>query len=255
MMHKITFSSLFNKFVTATAILAMVLAALPVTSAHAASITVNTTTDTVANDAFCSLREAIIAANTNTTFNGCVYSGAGPDDTITLIGGLTYTLSRVGSSDTTGDLDVGHASGTSGNLTIQADGSTNAVIDANHINRVFEVNQGLPGDFGLTLDHITVTNGDAADGAGIYFDGVGKLTLINSTVSNNTATGSSNCGAGIYNNSAATVDISNSTISGNTCATAGADGAGLFKGVGGTLTITGSTFYNNTTADNGGGAR
>ncbi len=252
-MYKISFSSLFNKFVTATAILAMVLAAMPVTSAYAASITVNITTDEHVDNTDCSLREAIIAANNNASYFGCIYSGAGVNDIITLQSGLTYTLSRIGTTSTQGDLDVGNADGTSGNLTIQASGATNAIIDADAINRVIEVDS--LGDTSLTLIHITLTDGLAPDGAGIYFAGNGTLTLTNSTVSGNTATGESNCGAGVFNSSLATVIINNSTIENNTCTAAGADGAGLLKASGGTLTITNSTFFNNTTPDNGGGVR
>src|SRR5215216_4101366 len=129
-MHKIAFSSLFNKFVTATAILAMLLAAVPVLPVAAASITVNITSDEYVDNTDCSLREAIIAANTNASFFGCTYTGGGPDDIITLASGSTYTLSRVGTTSTNGDLDVGNPDGTAGNLTIQTSGATNAVIDA-----------------------------------------------------------------------------------------------------------------------------
>src|SRR5215207_264668 len=191
-MRTISFSpSLFNKFWAAIAIIAMLLVVLPVAPAFAASITVNVTNDENVNNASCSLREAIIAANNNASYNGCVYSGPGPDDVITLTSGLTYTLSIVGSNEFQGDLDVGNLAGTSGNLTIQASGATNAIVDANDINRVFEVDSA--GDISLTLIHITVTNGNAPDGAGIDFEGAGTLTLTNSTVSSNVATGSGNC--------------------------------------------------------------
>ena len=246
-------SSLFNKFLTAIAILALMLAALPVTPASAATITVNVTNDENVNNGSCSLREAIIAANNNAAYNGCNYSGTGPDDVITLTSGATYTLSLVGASATTGDLDVGNAGGTSGNLIIQASGAANAIIDANDINRVFEV--GAPGDPSLTLIHITVTDGTGPDGAGIYFAGAGTLTLDHSTVSGNVVTGTEACGAGIFNNSTASISIMNSTVDGNSCTGDGTDGAGLYKGMGGTLTISDSTFSNNSTVDNGGGIR
>ena len=55
--------SLFIKFFSASLIVMLALAALPVTPARALTINVNITTDTVANDANCSLREAIAAAN------------------------------------------------------------------------------------------------------------------------------------------------------------------------------------------------
>ena len=232
------------------AILALVLVALPAMPAAAASITVNTTLDDNANNALCSLREAIIAANNNATYNGCAYVGTGPDDIITLTSGTTYTLSIVGSGQDEGDLDIGNGLGTSGDLTIQASGATNAIVDANQINRVFEDDLD---DDNLTLIHITVTGGLAPDGAGIYFRGNGTLTLMNSTVIGNVATGGAACGAGIFNSSAATINIVNSTVEGNDCPSAGADGAGMYKNTGGILNITNSTFNNNTTADDGAG--
>jgi CSLREA domain-containing protein len=246
-----TSSSLFYKLLTAMVLIAMALVALPASPAYAASITVNITTDENANNANCSLREAIIAANNNASYNGCIYTGTGPDDTITLTSGQTYVLSIGGSSPTTGDLDVGNDAGTSGDLTIQASGAGNAIIDADDINRVFEVTPA--GDPSLTLINITVTDGNAPDGAGIYFAGNGTLTLTDSAVTSNVATGSADCGAGIWNDTDATVVIEDSLIDGNSCSGLGSDGAGLFKGGGGSLTITNSTFSKNSTVDNGGG--
>ena len=252
-MNKIAFSSFFNKFATATAILALMLAALPVMPVSAASITVNITSDEYLDNTDCSLREAIIAADLNTSFFGCTYTGTGPNDIITLASGSTYILTRTGTSSTQGDLDVGHTVG--GDLTIQASGSTNAIIQQTAVNnRVMEVEP--TGNVSLTLIHVTLTGGSSStDGGGIAFGGDGTLTLNNVTVSGNTAAGTGNCGGGIFNSSLATVVINNSTIENNTCTASGADGGGLLKATGGTLTITNSTFSNNTTLGNGGGAR
>ena len=247
-------SSLINKLLTAITLTALVLVALPSAPAAAAgSIVVNTTVDENANNGFCSLREAIRAANDNADYNGCNYTGTGPDDVVSVAGGSTYALTLAGSTDMTGDLDVGKGDGSSGSLTIQATGSGNAIIDAGQINRVLEV--AAPGNPSLTLVHITVTNGKAPDGAGIFFAGTGTLTLDHSTVSNNLAEDLGACGGGIYNNSAATINILNSTIDGNSCPNGAADGAGMYKAGGGTVTITNSTFSNNNAKDNGGGIR
>ena len=127
-MYMTSLSLLPNKFFTAFIITALVLVALPASPAFAASITVNTTIDENTNNASCSLREAIIAANNNASYNGCIYTGSGPDDVITLTSNLTYTLSIVGEDADEGDLDVGNPLGSSGNLTIQASGATNAII-------------------------------------------------------------------------------------------------------------------------------
>jgi CSLREA domain-containing protein len=246
-------SSLPNKFFTAILIMALMVVALPATPAFAASITVNTTVDENANNASCSLREAIIAANNNATYNGCTYTGSGQDDVITLTSGLTYTLSIVGNGAAEGDLDVGNPTGSSGNLTIQASGSTNAIIDANDINRVIELDSPAP--ISLTLNRITITNGNSPDGGGIYAVGNHTLNLMNSTVSSNVATGADSCGAGIYDVDDGHINIVNSTIADNTCTGDGSDGGGIFKGGGGSLIVSNSTFYNNSVTDNGGGIR
>jgi CSLREA domain-containing protein len=252
-MYMTGLSSLPNKIFTAIIIIALVLIAHPAMPALAASISVNTTLDQNINDASCSLREAIIAANNNATYNGCTYSGSGPDDVITLTSGLTYTLSIVGNNADQGDLDVGNPLGTSGNLTIQASGPTNAIIDANDINRVIELDSPTP--ISLTLSHITVTNGNSPDGGGIYAMGNHTLNLMDSTVSSNVATGADNCGAGIYDVDDGQINIVNSTIADNTCTGDGSDGGGVFKGGGGSLIISNSTFYNNSVTDNGAGVR
>ena len=66
-----------------------------------AIITVNTTADTVANDGFCSLREAIIAANTNTASGAlageCAAGQAGQDTIQFSIGSGTPSIAVTGS--------------------------------------------------------------------------------------------------------------------------------------------------------------
>src|SRR4051812_18168833 len=75
-----------------------------------AAITVNTESDTTADDGHCSLREAITAANSDAASGGALgecAAGAG-DDTITLPAGL-YALSIPGANEdgnASGDLDI-----------------------------------------------------------------------------------------------------------------------------------------------------
>jgi CSLREA domain-containing protein len=250
-MRTINFSSLFSKFLTAMALVAMVLAALPVMPVHAAEIIVNTTVDELATNGSCSLREAIINANNDgpppQPYPDCAM-GTGAD-TIILQSGTTYTLSLVDSTHLGGDLDIVDVDG----LTIQANGDTPAIIDANGIDRVIET---TPGTGPLTLVGITITNGNAAGGGrggGILYASNAALTLVNSTISNNVATNNAACGAGIYNGSSATVTISNSTFDGNSCTGASGDGGGLWKGTGGALNISGSTFSGNSVNGEGKG--
>ncbi|HXQ33287.1 MAG TPA: CSLREA domain-containing protein, partial [Anaerolineales bacterium] len=260
-MRNTIYSSVPHKLLTALVIISMVMVALPVTMAHAASTISVTTTDDEFTGAGnkCSLREAIALANSNASnANDCSrIGGIDADDIILLESGSTYTLTIAGVGGTSvGDLDVGDSGGASGNLTIETTGVAPATIDGNDLDRVLDVD--AIGNPSLTLNNIIVTNGNTTGlatttGGGISFAGTGTLTLTNSTVSNNVSANAAGCGGGIYNNSAATVVITDSTISGNTCATAGSDGAGIFKGNGGSLTITGSTISGNSTAENGGG--
>src|SRR5262249_26620501 len=59
------------------------------TIARAATITVNSTADTLATDGNCTLREAILAANSDTAVDACA-AGSGPDVVVVPAG--TYSL-------------------------------------------------------------------------------------------------------------------------------------------------------------------
>ena len=82
--------------------LASILAALLVSAAHAATINVNTELDVIGDDGVCSLREAVIAANTNTASGAlvgeCAAGAAGLDEIIVPAG--TYGLSIAPESTT-----------------------------------------------------------------------------------------------------------------------------------------------------------
>jgi len=59
-----------RSFAVNSILLAGLIAAAPLPATHAATITVNSTEDTTANDGYCTLREAITAANTNLASGG-----------------------------------------------------------------------------------------------------------------------------------------------------------------------------------------
>ena len=69
-------------FLAGTAITAVVPIAQPRPAHAAATIVVDTAADEDLQNASCSLREAIVAANTNASYNGCAATGAGVDDMI-----------------------------------------------------------------------------------------------------------------------------------------------------------------------------
>jgi CSLREA domain-containing protein len=242
-------------FVTA-ALLAVSLSALsPARPAHAATITVNSTADVIADDGQCTLREAITAANSDTasgSTEGECDAGSGAD-TITLPAG-TYTLTIAGAgedSNATGDLDI------TSDITINGAGADSTVISANGLDRVLQVHGGAT----VELNGVTLSNGispNGADDAHCNGGGVrnqGALTIHSSIVTGNasgtnTTSGNGCNGGGVSNESTLTLD--NSTISGNATGNGssghGGHGGGVFISSG-TVTIENSTISGNTTGN------
>ena len=152
----------------------------------ASMITVTTLADTIDHtDGVCSLREAIIAANTDTGAADCV-AGSGAD-MIVFDAGLSYpgsiVLSIPGADENaslTGDLDL------SGSLVISGPGSSLLAIDGNQLDRVFEVLSG--GRVLVTGLQIEQGNAGAGSGGGFAINSTGVLTLTNSRVTGNVAT-------------------------------------------------------------------
>src|SRR4051794_38797714 len=122
--------------------------------ATAAVITGNTEADQLANDGRCTLREAISSANTNTGVGGCA-AGSGTD---TIRFSVAHPkLSRAGANEdanSTGDLDV------LSNLTISGKGAGQTTIDADGIDRVFDVAPGRT----VTIEKVAITGGKTPDG-------------------------------------------------------------------------------------------
>lgn len=243
----------------AVLIAGVVLALRPALIVHAATISVNTTADENNVDGDCSLREAIIAANTNTAVDACP-AGNDVADTIVLPAG-TYTLSIAGTGEDgsqTGDLDVLIG------LTIEGAGAGVTTIDGNAIDRVFDV-------FGfgvVTISRLTIRNGNggATAGGSVRVGSSATLTLQSARVSDTPNTSEhaiyvlsgsnlnvlasrieNNLGGGIYVQLGATATIRNSSISGNQ-----ASGGGGINSAG-TLILVNSTLSGNSADFSGGG--
>nr|MBA3711323.1 tandem-95 repeat protein [Pyrinomonadaceae bacterium] len=202
-------------------------------SVQAATLTVNSVVDITANDGRCTLREAITAANTDTSSGGvageCV-AGSGTD---TIIFSIIGTITTITLTNEMPDL--------TSNLTISNTQVGGVTVSGNNSFRVFRVTGGVT----VGINNLTISNGNGGFyGGGIYNDGT--LTVTNSTFSNNSAQFG---GSGIYSNS--TLTVINSTFSGNS---AGYVGGGIFNNNTGTLTVTNSTFSSNS-AEYGGGIR
>jgi len=217
----------------------------PSSASASTIITVTTTTDVIADDGQCSLREAVIAANTDTGTGGCP-AGSG-SDTINFSPALSipaiFKLTLTGANEdnaATGDLDL------IGILIIQGTKADKIIIDGNDTDRVFEIRPGAT----IIISGVTISNGNpgsGANGGGIMVTGGtprAKLTLVDSTVSNNTSTN----GGGIQNlgNGASTI-IENTQISSNSAATAGGGVSNT-----GVLTLLNSTLNQNQARTGGG---
>ncbi len=141
-----------------------------------------TTTDSIAADGACSLREAVIAANTDQATFDCP-AGSGAD----VIGfspaiprPATFVLDRTGPGEDasqTGDLDV------LGGLTISGDGPALIVVDGAYGDRAFDARPGAR----LTLAGAGVRGGAASPdaGGGVLVRPTAALTLTNVAVTAN----------------------------------------------------------------------
>jgi len=123
-------------------------------------IIVSTTADSIMDDGQCSLREAVIAANTDSATGGCP-AGSGADIIQfdpSLSDPATFLLTMSGANEdnsVSGDLDL------SGILTIQGLSANQIIIDGNNTDRVFEVRPGAT----VILSNITIRNGNPGSGA------------------------------------------------------------------------------------------
>jgi hypothetical protein len=232
-------------------ILAAVLA-LPAV-AEATTITVTTAGDVAAGQ--CTLRKAIVAANTDTFTDGCAAGSPFPGvDTIDFAAGIGNTI----------------VAGTPlpvvlGNLFIVGPGAGALTISGGDAVSLFHVeNTGAVTISGLTIAHARCTfacglfnqgtltlervaiEGNMAvieGGTSTFAEGGGilnqaSLTLVESTVAGNIAKGAGGssqnapAGGGIYNQAGATLTLERSTVSGNS-SLGSSTGAGSTNGTGG----------------------
>ncbi|HEY9848357.1 MAG TPA: DUF4347 domain-containing protein, partial [Leptolyngbyaceae cyanobacterium] len=244
------------------------------------TLRVNSTADnTTSGDGLVTLREAIIAANNDTTTDlGETGSGA---DTIVLSAGNTYNLDAALTAEN--DFNWGNTGlpVITSNITINGNGAK--ITGDNNDFRIFRVNTGgnltlndltltnarvqaggYGGDAGallntngsVTISNSTFTNNQARDDGGAILNFQGTITIENSTFSNNIASGAPNPNGGAIENDGGNVagstflTLINSTVSGNT---ADGDGGGIRNRNQANLTLTNSTIAFNTSTASGGG--
>ncbi len=194
------------------------------------------------SDGLISLREAITAANNTSGLDtidfGDGSAAGGADfldaipDTITLSGTqLVITDSVTITGPSTADL---------------------LTIDADHLSRVFNVDNVDPSAIDVELVAMTLTGGLVTGGVPAGAGG-GIRTLESLTVRDSVITGNQGGkGGGIYayNNAFGTTTIQNSTLSGNT---ANDSGGGIYSRTSNTTTIQDSLIYENSASLVGGG--
>jgi CSLREA domain-containing protein len=181
-------------------------------------------------DGHCSLREAVMAANANIS----------TIDTISIPAG-TFSLGIGGSENALNpaaqlDLDL-----LNNNTTINGAGAGATIIDANYIDRIFEIHLNKF----VTINNLTLQHGAPVGQGGALTAAGGSTVNLNGVV---VAENQANDGGGIWNGGSMT--ISASTVRDNV----GNNGGGLFSGSNASLLVVGSSFHGNQAGGAGGGA-
>ena len=211
--------------------------------AHAATIVVTSTGDGIAEDGRCSLREAVRAANLDKAVDSCP-AGSGADRI--QLGPHTYLLAVVGRTENaglTGDLDV------LADLTVVGSGRGNTFIDAQFVDRIFDVDPTGAAAVNFDVANLSIKNGRVQDenGAAIRSKGA-SLTIRRSDIKFNQTTGSAlttNAGGGVSNEAGSLLAV-DSMFAFN----GGLTGGGIDNTA--NAVIRRSTLYGNIAADNGG---
>ena len=213
-----------------------------------ASLTVNSLLDnTSSGDGLVTLREAIVAANTDATTD-LGHTGSGADTiefaaSLTSGGPATILLTQ-------GELQISAA------LTINGPGPNLLTVDAQQASRILNITAAT-GNFtvrGITLIHGRTIgdNGTLSistfSGGAIRSVTTGSLTIDQCNISENSTSGERAAGGGIFTERALTITLS--TVSGNSTAGTDARGGGIRTQFGG-LTLTNSTVSGNSTTGSG----
>jgi CSLREA domain-containing protein len=194
-----------------------------------ATIVVNSFEDEDVADDYCTLREAITAANNNSDYHGCVAGGYG-DDVIVFNGVREGTVIRL--KDKLFILDAGSA-GTltitgpdKPRLTISGDSDGDGIPD---VSIFWAIGQGE-----ATFNNLDIESGGDSDG-GLHVSTFRTVTVNNCTFTRNKA----HEGAAIKNRG--TLTVNDSTFSENVSLING----GAISNWGGTVVINGSSFNGN----------
>jgi hypothetical protein len=218
-----------------------------------AGLVVTSLADNMTTDGLITLREALVAANNDAVADTMVPSQVGSGTDVISFSPSLFSGGPVAMVLTQGQLVI------ASNLTLQGPGAGLLAIDASGSDgsRVIDVNDGNNSNYAaVEIFGITITGGNLMGSS--YAEGVGggirnleHLSLWDSVVSGNAASGEFGSGGGVsdsyFGGPSGTTEIVRSRISGNTARF----GGGVY--VGATTTIRESTIQNNIASDGGGG--
>ncbi len=182
---------------------------------EAVTIEVTTTVDEYNLDnGLCSLREAVVAANTNAPFGGCP-AGSGTDVIYIPAGVYTLTIAGAGENEAaTGDLDLRE------DVVISGEGVGVTIIQGNNLDRVFHIVPVItlpPTTVDVQMDNLTIAGGYTqnigAGGGGILLEGSSNSLNIRECEIRNNRT-PSGVGGGL-DNWLGTMVVTNCSIVGN----------------------------------------
>src|SRR5206468_3719112 len=160
----------------------------------------------------CTLRKAIVNANTDTAAYPQCASGSGLD-TIVFLSPMTVTFSAAYAgineeAGLTGDLDI------TDSLIIEGGGST---VDAASLDRIFDINPtGSNNSITVTINNLNLRHGHGQGVGGAIRQNGGTLTLNNVTISDSFVfEGDGGAISSVNNTAAPILNMTNCTISGN----------------------------------------
>lgn len=187
----------------------------------------------------CTLRAAVQAAD-----------NLGGSSTISVAAGTyTLTIASTGADDSsTGDLDIN----ANVSLTVTGAGAASTVINANHLDRAFAVQEhaslaisGVTVEHGVASESGSSTNSTSKYNGGAFYND-GSLSIDDSSLVGNYSWDN---GGAVYSDSDATAtSITNSTASGNTAD----DPGGVVYVSAGTVNLANDDFNDNSANDTGG---
>ena len=215
----------------AAAVLALLLG-LP--AADAAVLTVTTLEDVDASEGECSLREAIVAANTDADYRECP-AGAGADEIEIEIGGALVLAT---------DLEpITEA------LTLRGLGVDVSTLDGAGLFSLLHFTDAAAGNGELLrVEQLRLTGGAATDGGSIFVGRNRSLHVEDAVLEGNSA---SLDGGAVFGDRPTSITVVRTWVTGNS---AGGAGGGIAAEFAGTLHVEDSTLSGNTAASGAGGA-